>query len=414
MYKFKPPKDSKLAITLTRMLYPIAMMLRRQRISLKIVGDGLERYRALGGKHVIICPNHSAQDDADVLLGLARLVDEDFNVMAANELFERHHGYDGIWLQWIGCYSVLRGGHDVESLTMSRNLVVKGKKKLVIFPEGEISYRNDQLIALEPGAAKIGLSALEELRRKGMRDSVYILPVAVKYTHLQDLSTNLMKCLDNLESELRISIDLRSSPEQRLMMVFQTVLSTWEAEQEISSPPSESLGDRISVLQETFLKNVAGSMQIDLSEDGSIIHRCHILQNEIVERKRQLKRTKLSDENRQVRKEILRGYARDTRRVISLAAMSGICLSDHRTQQHIVEAINLLEQEVFGRVSKKGPELVLIDVGVPIDLSTYYEKYAHDKRGQIGAVMFELTKRLQEMLIGDNLPEAPRRSGLSY
>jgi glycosyltransferase involved in cell wall biosynthesis len=414
MYKFKPPKDSKLAIILTRVLYPLAMKLRKQRISLKIVGDGLKRYRALKGKRVIVCPNHSAQDDADVLLGLACLVGEDFNVMVANELFERHHGYDGIWLQWIGCYSVLRGGHDVESVTMSKNLLLKGQKKLVIFPEGEISYQNDRLISLEPGAAKIGLWSLEELRQKGKKDSVYILPVAVKYTHLQDLSTNLMKCLEKLESELEISIGLRSSPEQRLMMVFQTVLSTWEAEQEVSSPPSQSLGDRIGILQEAMLKNVAESMQIDLPEDASIIHRCHVLQNEIVERKKQIKRAKLSDKSRQDRKEILKGYAKDTRRVISLSAMSGICVSDHRGQEHLVEAINLLEEEIFGKVSKKGPELVLIDVGVPIDLDMYYEKYKTDKKAQIGEVTLELTRRLQEMLVGDYAPEASRPFGMRY
>ena len=58
---------------------------------------------------------------------------------------------------------------------------VRGGDTLVIFPEGQIYERNDQLLAFHTGVAQIGFWALDDLRKAGRELLLPMVPIAVKY-----------------------------------------------------------------------------------------------------------------------------------------------------------------------------------------------------------------------------------------
>ncbi|MFX6281365.1 hypothetical protein ABTF86_20095, partial [Acinetobacter baumannii] len=79
------------------------------------------------------------------------------------------------------------------------------KKKLVLFPEGEISRQNDTLMSLETGAAQLTFWGVEELtkmsaKNNGQVEPLYLTPVALKYTYATDVRPALKRTLSSLEN----------------------------------------------------------------------------------------------------------------------------------------------------------------------------------------------------------------------
>src|SRR5262249_19790639 len=123
------------------------------------------------------------------------------------EVFDWDHGLNGWWLQHMGCYSVVRGAVDRESFKMTRELLTHGKKKLVLFPEGEISRQNDTLLPLESGAAQMSFWALTDIKKENPNETIYIVPMALKYTYPYDIGSNVRESLARLENKLGITAD---------------------------------------------------------------------------------------------------------------------------------------------------------------------------------------------------------------
>jgi 1-acyl-sn-glycerol-3-phosphate acyltransferase len=139
---FRPPRDNPCIIGFLKLLLPLIMKFQMHDARLEVVGDGLKRFAALKGKRTVICPNHPTSDDPQTLFAFSKLVGEDFNFLAAREVFDWDFGLRGWAFQMIGCYSVVRGAVDRESFKTTKRVIVEGRKKLVIFPEGEISRQN--------------------------------------------------------------------------------------------------------------------------------------------------------------------------------------------------------------------------------------------------------------------------------
>ena len=136
---FKPPLDWPFLLWWSKINFPLYMKLTLGDTTIKIEKGALERFHKLKGRRAMICPNHSNRHDPQVMFSFSREAEEYFNFVAAREVFEYDHGVNGWWLQHAGCYSVVRGAADRESFKTTRRLLVEGKKKLVLFPEGEIS-----------------------------------------------------------------------------------------------------------------------------------------------------------------------------------------------------------------------------------------------------------------------------------
>ncbi len=399
MLEFDPPRDSPVLIALMQLLWPLVMRIRHGDMKVTVVGDGLSRFKQLKGRRAIICPNHVTDDDSDVVFSLSCAVKESFNFLTAWEIL---HGGIGRrrWLQCMGCLSVVRDAPDVTSFKASRDLLVKGKKKIIIFPEGELSRENDLLLPIKPGAVQIGFSALEKLEHMDDLDSIFIVPVALKYVYRRDIHQRLQKAVERLEQHLPIRSESQKPLYDRIYLIGIEILSALEEEYNHQPEPGANVNERIDSLREAVLKQAAAWLQVDLPAKSTQLERAHLLLNAlnaISYGSKPPRRTFLKTLHQQ-QKQRRHALLRDIHRVLTFIAISDEYVKEPATQEQLAEIVDMFEEEVFGCRSRKGPRSALIYIGEPIDLLDSFSDYKKDKAATVRGVTKLIAHQLSKML----------------
>ncbi|MBC7996636.1 MAG: 1-acyl-sn-glycerol-3-phosphate acyltransferase, partial [Leptolyngbya sp.] len=281
MLDFRPPKDSPLLLNFIKLCSPAYKKIGLGGLQLKIQEGALQRFQKLKGKRTMVCPNHSNRHDPQTMFFFGQTAGECFNYVAAREVFEWDGGMNGWWLQRIGAYSVVRGAPDRESFKTTKRILCEGKRKLVLFPEGEISRQNDTLLPLETGAAQLSFWGLEEVDKQASEEHVYILPVALKYTYTGDIKPKLSETLSVLEEKLSVTRQPDSKLYQRLMAVAAKLISLLESEYDKKPAKDATLNDRITSLRESILHRMAGYLNVELPKSGKPLDAVRLFRNKI-------------------------------------------------------------------------------------------------------------------------------------
>jgi 1-acyl-sn-glycerol-3-phosphate acyltransferase len=398
---FRPPLDSPALIGLTNALMPMILKYHLKNARIEIVSDGLERFQALKGKRVVICPNHANHNDPEVMFAFSNMVGENFNFLAAREIFDYGKGKNGWALQRLGVYSVVRGAVDRESFKTTKTLIAAGKKKLVIFPEGEISRQNDTLMPLEQGVAQMAFWALDDVHKTMPDESVYLLPIGIKYTYRENIKKAIEHSLSKLEDHMGIKRSEETvSPYARLRAVSEKLLSSLEREYAHQPPKDATLNERIDSLRWFILKTVANFMNLKMSEKDSQLDWIRVVRNALDDFIYADDET-LSDYERKIHDEKankIRGFYRDLNRVVNFIAIYDGYLRDHLTQERFSDVLDRFESEVFGRSTIRGARTVMIDVGRPVSLLELYPDYKMNKRATIASVNEDLSAQISTML----------------
>jgi len=422
MLDFRPPLDWPFLLWWSKINFPLYLKLTLGDTTIKIEKGALERFNKLKGRHVMICPNHSNRHDPQVMFAFSREAEEYFNFVAAREVFEYDHGINGWWLQHAGCYSVVRGAADRESFKTTRRILVEGKKKLVLFPEGEISRQNDTLMTLESGAAQLSFWALTDLEKVvgeiGNKENdplsprgpsafppkgatIYILPMAFKYTYPYDISSSLRETLKTLELKMGIQPNLDGDMQPRLLALSEKMLQALEREYELKPSEGTTINERVKSLRTHILESLAKKIEVELPKGSKELEWVRILRNKIDDFIYQDEKN-YSAYEREVHEEkerIWKGYYKDLGRVVNFISIYAGYVSEHMTQERFAEVIERLEMEILGgEPSIKGPRQVLIDVGEPIDLSLHYNDYKTRKKETINKVTEEIAAQISAML----------------
>lgn len=402
MLDFREPLDNRLVIGLAKLFKAEILKYRMCDAELVVIDDGVEKLKKLAGKRAMICPNHSHRHDPEVMFSFSCMLGEEFNFIAAREVFDWNNGWNGWFLQRMGVYSVVRGAIDRESFKTTKRLLVDGKKKLVLFPEGEISRQNDVLLPLESGAAQLSFMALDELHKTKPEEPMYIVPVAIKYTYKTDLKAHLADLLDKIEYKLGLNNHAEPSLYKRVRMAAEVVLSTLEAEYNVKAEPGADLNTRITALKTKILDTIAEFLDIKLSPSGSHLDWVRVLRNamdeiiyaDAVENLPPYQK-KIHDE----KSEKIRGFYKDLDRVVTFIAIYDGYLTPPATQERMVNVLELIEAEVFGQPKIKGPRLVYLKVGDPINLLELYAEYKKTKKPVIERVSNNINNQLSTMLL---------------
>lgn len=369
-------------------------------MEIKIHGDGLARFRQLDGKRVVVCPNHSNRRDPEVMFAFAAYAKQSFNYIAAREVFAWNHGMNGWFLQRLGTYSVVRGAIDRDSFKTTRRLLVEGRKKLVLFPEGEISKQNDFLLPLESGACQLTFMALDELHKTKPEEPIFILPVALKYIYKTDISARLKLCIEKLAERLGVKIEAQSGLYDAVRQCALSLLAILEEEYNYVPASFGDLSERIDGLRAHILKSMAEFLDIELPSSARQLEWVRILRNtlddyiydeidDLPEYKRKIHEEKAAR---------IRMFYRDLDRVVNFIAIYDGYLTPPATQERLANVIELMEIEVFGNVFHKGPRLVWIDVGTPINLLDSYAEYRRNKKAVIDNLSSQISTQLHDML----------------
>jgi 1-acyl-sn-glycerol-3-phosphate acyltransferase len=364
----------------------------------------IERFKTYAGKRALICPNHSNRHDPQVMFEFSRLSGEGFNYVAAREVFDWEHGFNGWWLQHLGCYSVVRGAADRESFKMTKKVLSEGKKKLVLFPEGEISRQNDTLMPLESGAAQLTFWAVEELAKQAASaaiEPVYVIPMALKYTYPKDIQSGLKGTLSVLEEHLGIKPD-DNSAYHRLRKISEKLLETLEREYSMKPAAGAELNDRIAALRQSILINVSHQLQVELPANVRQLEMIRVLRNHIDDFVYAAE-VDFSEYEKKVHEEraaTMRGFYADLDRVVNFIAIYDGYLKEQLSQERFGDILDRLEREILRtrEPSFRGSRVVLLDVGEPINLSERHADYKSAKKATVAKVTDEIFGQVSGML----------------
>src|SRR5262249_52237128 len=150
---------------------------------------------------VLVAPNHSHDSDPHVMMEVGRRAHRPFAFMAAWQIFRTHWGLDGWVLQRMGAFSVEREGCRGRADRPAAGVARRGHA-LVVSPEGEIYHLNARLTPLLEGVAFMALSAQHELDKAQSPARVWVVPAAIRYRYLDNVTPKLEEAVARLEQRL--------------------------------------------------------------------------------------------------------------------------------------------------------------------------------------------------------------------
>ena len=142
------------------------------------------------GHGVLMTPNHCRLSDPMLLGVLGKHMKRNMHVMASWHLFKQDK-FSGFLTRKLGAFSVYREGIDRQAINTAVDVLVAGKRPLVMFPEGAISRHNDQLMPLMDGPSFIARTAAKRREKNNAqggnaqggksRGNVVVHPIAIRY-----------------------------------------------------------------------------------------------------------------------------------------------------------------------------------------------------------------------------------------
>lgn len=197
-YKFVPPYRGRWFSWLFRLW--LKPYLRKSHGIVKCTYEGLDHVRESikAGHGVLLCPNHCRDSDPMLIGMLCRAIPSHVFSMASWHIFKQSW-IESFVVRRLGGFSIYREGMDRQALDTSVQIVVKGERPLVIFPEGVISRTNDRLNALMDGVSFIARVAAKKRAEIDPNRKVVIHPIGIRYRLLADLSTVADPILKKLE-----------------------------------------------------------------------------------------------------------------------------------------------------------------------------------------------------------------------
>ncbi|MBL0265355.1 MAG: 1-acyl-sn-glycerol-3-phosphate acyltransferase [Leptospiraceae bacterium] len=102
----------------------------------------------------------------------------------------------------LGGTPIHRGKVDWKGLNSIRNLFANGRFPLAIAPEGATNGHNEIIGPLEPGIGQMGLWCLDDLEKQDRKEDVYILPLGIQYSYIEEDWNRLETLLDSFIQDL--------------------------------------------------------------------------------------------------------------------------------------------------------------------------------------------------------------------
>lgn len=409
-----PNRISTALVPLAKALLPIYFYFRHPEMKIRIVGNGLEKLTDLQDARVIICPNHTRNEDADIMFALSKMCGQDFYFLTAQEVIFGG-GILQRLLQYVGCLPVSRGRSNVEVLENAQNLMLFKGRKMVVFPEGEISHLNDIQLPFKVGAFRIAMSTVCELRDRDNCDPVYILPLAIKYTFVADIQKSLTARISRLEARLELTPGSRSglSLLRRICKISEILLSKVEREYQLEPEKEDTVYSRITTVKMSILALTASRLDVPVPQETSILEQAHQLQAEYFEQLLALQESAhlLSAEELIAKEKRLAAAEQDLKKVVNFVGVADSYLEGRCSQERYAEIVSLLEEELFGCAKSKDRQLILIDVGEPIDVAQYYDEYKIDDYGVIEMMKGKAAELISDMLVKLDDMRQPRFIG---
>lgn len=399
MLNFIRPAQSRLIVSLAQAAWPLYARIRYHGMRLEIDKEVLERFEAIRGNAAIICANHSAEEDPDVLFGLSNRIHEKFYFLTAREIFGDSRSLISKWLQKLGCFSVERGLADINAFKAIKELLLGGAR-IVMFPEGEISRHNDIVMDLENGPEHIALSALAGIQSQDPKASVFIIPLGLKYRYDRRARPNLEGHLTKLERLLGRQARTGESIRIRLEKSFDVLLARLEKQYSCHSDKGSRLGERWRLLRESIILRCATFLGMNQSDAAPQLRRIHILKIRLRQWEHGHQKSILGLKFLDTTEYKSAERCRQDLVLATVLTNIGEHSFDHRlNQEESAELIAILEQALSRRNTMLRPSTVSIGAGNTIDVRQFSTLYAASKQKGISTLKAHLRNEIVTALL---------------
>lgn len=384
-YEFVPPVYGK--------FWPWVMHQYLQRYMRKAYGihsvenRGVERLQASvdAGHGIIITPNHCRMSDPLSLGSLARAIKRDFHAMASWHLFMQTP-LQRFVLRRMGAFSVYREGIDRKAIDTAVDILIDGKRPLVIFPEGAVSRHNDVLMPMMDGPSFIARTAAKRREKQNTRGGIVIHPVAIRYFFRGDVAKTVEPVLEEIESHFSWFPQQDRPLTRRLQQIGQALLSLKEIEY-FGSARTGDFYQRVDALIEDVLCKLEKEWNIKEKEEG-VVARVKAIRSAILP---DIVAKSITDEERRRRwKQLAACYYVQQ---MSHYPRNYVRNSEKNIPEHILETVERFEEDFTDQVRIHGPLDVVVQVGEAIPVSSH-----RDRSAAGDPIMNGIRAQLTEML----------------
>lgn len=375
--------------------------------------EDLTLLQSLANRRVLLTPNHPTNTEPALLFHLSGAVRQAFHFLACRESFDHWGGLWGKVIRRVGAFSVVRGTADRASFRATRELLARPDAKLVIFPEGEVYSQNDSLLPFHSGVFQLAFWAMEDVRKAAEQSgealgnpdlSLFIVPVAIKYRFVRDMSAAIRASLLRLEKFTGVA-PAPSTPEyERLRHIGEAMLRSLETEYRLPPRVEKDAGadltPRLNAIKEAILQRVASAAGVALPKGDTLPERMRALIHviETVTREEPKETTPYDTELRRLQQDRSRPLLRDLSRLANWIAVYDGYVAAHPTPERMVDLLTRLERECFGEAKIHGPRRCIVRLGVPIDLAECWDAYKAGRRTELARVTREVETRVEALL----------------
>ena len=401
MLDFKPPKPNKTVIQVAKAFMPLINRLYLKGLTLEVDTESIDRLKMTDGHPTVLAPNHAAHADPTVMFLLSKRLSQWYYYMTAREAYDKwkFKGLCGLFLQWCGAYSIVRGTADRNAFRTTREILVKGDSPIVIFGEGEISRQNDTVMRFERGVTQLCFWALDDMQKAGISKPLYIVPIGIKYHYPQDMWDAIDAALTKLEHAILPAIERKPIERyERLRRIGVTVLRTLAAEYQYKVDETVPLDVHIQNLKEQILAHAEQIMGIHT--DADVLTRVRALKN-LVDAEVYKDIEQMTEYEQKIHEELLQKFQQfypDLERLINFIAISDGYVATEPSPERFLEVIIRLEKEVFGTAKMRGPRVASLRVGEPKNLRDCYDTYKSQKKETVEQITLELETMVRTLV----------------
>ncbi len=346
------------------------------------------------GHGVLVAPNHCRLSDPLTLGIVSREIKRNMHAMASWHLFKQDW-FTRFVLRRLGAFSVYREGVDRKAINTAVDILVDGKRPLVVFSEGAISRHNDVLMPMMDGTSFMARTAAKRREKLGVPGGIVVHPIAIRYFFRGDLEATVTPVLEEIESHFSWYPQRDKPITLRLQQIGQALLSLKEIEY-LGGARSGDFYERVEGLIEDVLSKLEQQWQVKDTGEG-IVARVKNLRTVIVP---DMVKNNISDEERQRRwKQLAACYYVQQ---MSHYPRDYVRRSEKNLPEHILETVERFEEDFTDHVRPHGPFHVVVQVGKAIPVAS-----RRDRSVQTDPVMDGIRTQLTEML-AQLSSEAPR------
>ena len=398
-YQFKPPKPS---VFWEWALGPIRRSVYRNMYGVKEIEIRCEEklHGAIDmGGGVMLAINHPAHGDPFVIFEVMNRMRSKCCYLAAWQVFTGWFGLKGWAFQRLGAFSVDREGTDLRAFRTAVDVLVKAKRSLVIFPEGDVYHLNDRVTPLREGAATIAVTAARK-RKRNNAPPLLIVPCAIKYYYQADPTPELVELMSRLEKQIYWRPRVDKPLVDRIYRYSEAMIALKEFEY-LQVLGDGTLSQRIDHLSKYILKQMEQRRNSKVSE-STIPERVKHLRHMVIE---ELGTGVSSQDESQdgVTEEVLIQGQRDLEDlhlVTQLFSYPGDYLVDNPSIERICETLDKLEEDALGkeRAGARKPRKAVVRFGEPIDVTEYLAGSTGKARDAAGVITNKIENALQTLL----------------